>query len=122
MLFLRGVRLPGDRLSDKSLMYSYNFLNGMVARDSRTLRDKKEEVRQITAIWASAIKAAQPNDTKLRALYTEIILNWASRTADAVIADADDAKWLLQMVRDDLLTKIVGPASSVHPLELRYES
>ncbi|KAF2866205.1 hypothetical protein BDV95DRAFT_649757 [Massariosphaeria phaeospora] len=89
ILYLRGLQLPGGSGSGKPYRYSYNFLEGKTNRERDVMRSATSEARQVTAIWAAAIKDDGKGDSNLISAYTDLLLGSINKYAD-VLLDSED--------------------------------
>jgi len=83
-LYLQGLLLPHGSTTGKPLRYAYNFLEGKTGRDRESLAGSGQEARQVTAIWAAALRETGPSSTLISA-YTEPILGYLNEVADVML-------------------------------------
>lgn len=98
-LYLRGLLLPHGSATGRLLRYGYNFRQGQIGRDRVSLGGSKQESRQVTAIWAAALRKAGPG-SELISTYTELMLKWLNKAADVTLDDKTQCldKDIAQMV------------------------
>jgi hypothetical protein len=93
-------------MSGKTYVYGYNFVDGSTTRDRDTLAGSGEEGMGIAAIWASAIRADDSEDSDLVTEYTRLILGSLNKKGDAILSSDTNclAKDIAQKVWTKMLT------------------
>lgn len=105
-MYLHGLLLPSGGIKGNNYAYGYNFIQGSTTRDRDSLVGSGKESKSIAAIWASAIRSCDSDDSDIVYEYTSLLISSLNKKGDAMLSSTrnplqkDVAQKIWQQMRE----------------------